>query len=230
MKVSKAKVALVIGIIALVILMVFFDISAYLSFSSIKAQQDTIAHFYQQHPISFPAVFFLAYVMMTAVSFPGAAIMTLLAGALFGVILGSIIVSFASTLGATLAFLTARYLFQEGLQSQYGDYLKTINEGIEKEGAYYLLTLRLVPLFPFFVINLLMGLTKIRISIYYWISQLGMLPATVIYVNAGTQLASLDSLSGILSPQVLSAFVLLGVFPIVVKKLLQSKSTDTETV
>lgn len=210
--------------------MIYFDVASVLSFSSIKEKQQLIDEFYQQHPIVFPALFFLLYVVMAAVSFPGAAVMTLLAGAVFGNIIGTIIVSFASTLGATLAFLMARYLFQDTLLARYGDKLNKINSGIEKDGGYYLLTLRLIPLFPFFVVNLLMGLTRIQALVFYWVSQLGMLPATIIYVNAGTQLAALDSLSGILSPQVLFALALLGLFPIIVKRWLKPTANTVESV
>ena len=146
--------------------------------------------------------------------------MTLAAGALFGLMWGTVIVSFASSLGATLAFLVSRYLLSETVQKRFGDRLKPINEGIEKDGAFYLFTLRLVPIFPFFLINLLLGLTPIRAATFYWVSQIGMLAGTLVFVNAGTQLAQLDSLSGILSPSLLLSFALLGLFPFIAKKLL----------
>lgn len=217
-------------IVSLFGLMLYFDLTSYLNFANIKEQQAVIDGVYQQYPLLFPLVFFLLYVLMTAVSFPGAAVMTLLAGAIFGLLIGTVIVSFASTMGASLAFLTARYLFRDTLQERYENKLTAINRGIEQDGAYYLLTLRLVPLFPFFIINLLMGLTKIRLAVYYWISQLGMLPATIIYVNAGTQLAGIESVKGILSPELLFAFALLGLFPLVVKKWFAVKTKTADSL
>ena len=164
--------------------------------------------------------FLAVYVLVTALSLPGAVILTLAAGALFGLAWGTLIVSFASSLGATLAFLASRYVLRDTIQRRFGDRLKAINEGMAKDGALYLFTLRLVPVFPFFLVNLLMGLTTIRTFSYYWVSQLGMLAGTLVYVNAGTQLAQINSLSGIVSPGLLFSFALLGVFPMVVKKIL----------
>jgi uncharacterized membrane protein YdjX (TVP38/TMEM64 family) len=146
--------------------------------------------------------------------------MTLAGGGLFGVLTGTIAVSFASSIGATLACIVSRYLLKDWVQGKFGDKLVKINEGMEKEGGFYLFSLRLVPIFPFFVINLVMGLTPIRMGTYYWVSQLGMLPATIVFVNAGTQLAKIDSLGGILSPGLIISFGLLGLFPVVSKKLL----------
>ncbi|MBP9061749.1 MAG: VTT domain-containing protein, partial [Rhodoferax sp.] len=172
-------------------------------------------------PLMVGMAFFAVYVVATALSFPGALVLTLAAGALFGLVMGTVIVSFASTIGATLAFLASRYLLRDAVQSRFGERLKAINEGMEKDGALYLFTLRLVPLFPFFLVNLLMGLTPIGTLRYYAVSQLGMLAGTVVYVNAGTQLARLTSVSGIVSPGVLLSFALLGVFPMLAKKFLQ---------
>ncbi len=165
-------------------------------------------------------LFFTFYVIITALSLPGAAIMTLAGGGLFGLAWGLVIVSFASTIGATLAFLVSRYLLRESVQKRFGDRLETLNRGIEREGAFYLFTLRLVPIFPFFLINILMGLTPIKTSTYYWVSQLGMLAGTVVYINAGTQLAQIKGLSGILSPSLLLSFALLGFFPLLAKKMI----------
>jgi uncharacterized membrane protein YdjX (TVP38/TMEM64 family) len=153
---------------------------------------------------------------------PGATILTLAGGAIFGLLWGTVIVSFASTIGASLAFLSARFLFRDTVQAKFGEQLKTINEGIEKEGEYYLFTLRLVPLFPFFMINLLMGLTTLKIRTFYGISQIGMLAGTLVYVNAGTQLGKLESLSGILSPILVGSFVLLGLFPLIAKTIVEN--------
>jgi uncharacterized membrane protein YdjX (TVP38/TMEM64 family) len=165
------------------------------------------------------------YIAVTALSLPGAAVLTLAGGGLFGLMVGTIAVSFASTIGATLACLVSRFLLREWVQSKFGDRLATINSGIEKEGAFYLFSLRLVPIFPFFVINLVMGLTRMRLSTFFWVSQIGMLAGTMVYVNAGKELAKIDSLSGIMSPGVLISFVVLGLFPITVKKILSLYQT-----
>lgn len=191
-----------------------------LTLESFKAQQAELAQLNIDNPWLVGGVYFGLYVLVTALSLPGAAIMTLAGGALFGLATGLVIVSFASSIGATLAFLASRFLLMDWVQSKFGDRLKAINQGVEKEGGFYLFTLRLVPAFPFFVINLVMGLTPIKPFTFYWVSQLGMLAGTAVYVNAGTQLAQLDSLAGILSPGLLGSFVLLGIFPIVAKKLL----------
>jgi uncharacterized membrane protein YdjX (TVP38/TMEM64 family) len=163
--------------------------------------------------------FFAVYVAVTGLSLPGAAIMTLVAGALFGLWTGTLLASFASSLGATVAFLFSRYILRDSVQNRFAHHLVAINKGIEREGALYLFTLRLVPVFPFFVINLVMGLMPIRTLTFYWVSQVGMLAGTVVYVNAGTQLGQLESLSGILSPGIILSFVLLGVFPLLAKAI-----------
>ena len=215
------KKYLIIGLLIAAFAAFFiFDLKQFLSLDYIKAQQGAFATYYAENTLSTLLLFFIAYVAVTALSLPGAAIMTLLAGALFGLLVGLIIVSFASTLGATLAFLVSRYLLRDTIGSRYPEKLKAINAGIEKEGALYLFALRLVPLFPFFVINLLMGITNFRTITFAWVSQLGMLAGTIVFVYAGTQLAQLDSLSGILSPGLIFAFVLLGVFPMVAKKVM----------
>ncbi|WP_158145162.1 TVP38/TMEM64 family protein [Vibrio metschnikovii] len=172
-------------------------------------------------PLLVGMIFLAIYVLVTALSLPGAAVMTLAAGALFGLWWGTLIVSFASTIGATCAFLVARYLLKETVQRRFGERLQALNHGVEKDGAFYLFTLRLVPIFPFFLINILMGLTTLRAVTFYWVSQLGMLAGTLVYVNAGTQLAQLDSLRGILSPAILFSFALLGIFPLVAKKVVE---------
>ncbi|OEE99996.1 dihydrolipoamide dehydrogenase, partial [Vibrio crassostreae 9ZC13] len=166
------------------------------------------------------AIYFVAYVMITAFSIPGAAVVTLLGAALFGFWNSLLLVSFASAIGATLAFLSSRYLLRDWIQTKFGDKLATINKGVEKDGAFYLFSLRLIPVFPFFLINLLMGLTPMSVSRYYITSQIGMLPGTAVFLNAGTQLAEIDSLSGIVSPSVVLSFALLGIFPIVAKWLM----------
>ena len=214
------KAILLVLIAALVALFFYFDIHHLLTLEGLKAGLDQFESLRSESPVLVMGVFLVSYVLVTALSLPGAAIMTLAAGALFGLGVGTLLVSFASSIGATLAFLVSRYLLQETVQKRFGDRLKAFNEGIEKDGAFYLFTLRLVPVFPFFLINLLMGLTNIRAITFYWVSQVGMFVGTLVYVNAGTQLAQLDSLSGILSPSLLFSFVLLGVFPLIAKKVL----------
>ncbi|ABA57108.1 Pyruvate/2-oxoglutarate dehydrogenase complex dihydrolipoamide dehydrogenase (E3) component-like enzyme [Nitrosococcus oceani ATCC 19707] len=214
------KAYLLMVITALVVGFFFFDLDRLLTLEGLKQGLAQFEAWRTDQPMVIGGAFLLLYVLVTALSLPGAAVMTLAAGALFGLLWGTIIVSFASTVGATLAFLISRYLLHDTVQKRFGDRLKPINEGIKKDGAFYLFTLRLVPVFPFFLINLLMGLTPIRALTFFWVSQVGMLAGTLVYVNAGTQLAQLDSLSGILSPSLLLSFALLGVFPLLAKKLL----------
>jgi pyruvate/2-oxoglutarate dehydrogenase complex dihydrolipoamide dehydrogenase (E3) component/uncharacterized membrane protein YdjX (TVP38/TMEM64 family) len=190
-----------------------FDLGDYFTLEGIKDGVAQWEAFYAENPVLVLAGFFVIYVAVTAASLPGAALMTLAAGALFGVVTGTILVSFASTLGATLAFLSSRYVLRDSIEARFGERLKAINAGVERDGAFYLFTLRMIPAFPFFVVNLVMGLTRIRTLTYMWVSQLGMLLGTIVYVNAGTQLARIDSLSGIASPGVLGSFVLLGIAP-----------------
>jgi len=212
-------------LIILAAILVFFmfyqlGLDQYLSLEGIKQSQQQIAQFNEQHPLLLALSFLAVYVVVTALSIPGAVVLTLGAGAFFGLFWGTVLVSFASSIGATVAFLVARYILRDSAEQRFGNRLKAINEGIAKEGAFYLFTLRLVPIFPFFMINLVMGLTSIRTLTFYWVSQLGMLAGTIVFVNAGTQLAQIDSLSGILSPPLLISFILLGVFPIIAKKII----------
>jgi pyruvate/2-oxoglutarate dehydrogenase complex dihydrolipoamide dehydrogenase (E3) component/uncharacterized membrane protein YdjX (TVP38/TMEM64 family) len=216
---TRSRLALLIAIAAAIALFFAFDLGQYFSLAYIKSKQAQIAAFQQEYPWQTAGVFFAVYVAVTGLSLPGAAIMTLAAGAVFGLLWGTLIVSFASSIGATLAFLASRFLFRDAVQRKLGDRLRAINAGVEREGAFYLFTLRLVPVFPFFAINLLMGLTPIRTRTFYWVSQVGMLLGTIVYVNAGTQLAQIDSLKGILSPGLLLSFALLGVFPLLAKKV-----------
>ncbi len=190
----------------------------YLSFDALKPQQLALVSLYEARPVAFAAAYFAIYVLITALSIPGASVITLAGGAIFGWAKGTLLVSFASTGGATLAFLISRYLFHDVVQRRFGDRLAKINEGIRKEGAFYLFALRLIPAFPFFIVNLLMGLTPIRTWTYVWVSQTGMLLATLAFVNAGTQLGKLESPSGILSPELLASFAALGILPIAAKK------------
>ncbi|EKF75914.1 mercuric reductase [Alcanivorax hongdengensis A-11-3] len=215
------KKALLLVIIAALIASYFlFDLGRFLSLDYLKEQQHAFDALYGDKPAVVLGAFFAIYVIVTALSLPGAAIMTLAAGALFGFWVALLLVSFASSLGATLAFLASRFLFRDAVQSRFGERLKKINAGVEKEGAFYLFTLRLVPVVPFFVINLVMGLTPLPARTFYWVSQLGMLAGTAVYVNAGTQLGQLDGLAGLLSPGLIGAFVLLGLFPWIARALL----------
>jgi len=213
------KLILVLIIIAVAVSFFAFDIDQLLTLENIKSSQAEFEQLKEDSPVLVSLVFFTLYVVVTALSLPGAALMTLAGGALFGLAWGLVLVSFASTIGATLAFLVSRYLFKESVQNRFGDRLAAINEGVKTEGAFYLFTLRLVPIFPFFLINILMGLTPIRIFTYYWVSQLGMLAGTIVYINAGTQLAQIDSLGDIVSLPLLFSFVLLGIFPLLAKKI-----------
>ena len=208
---KKAVLALVlIGAIAAYFT---FDLGQYLSLENFKASQADIVAAKDANPALYIAGFFLLYVAVTGLSIPGAAIMSLVAGALFGVVLGSLIVSFASTMGATLAFLSSRYLLRDWVQGKFGERLRAVDDGLEKDGAFYLFTLRLIPVFPFFVINLLMGLTRIKTGTFFWVSQIGMLPATIVFVNAGTQISRIESTAGLLSPTLIASFVALAFFP-----------------
>jgi pyruvate/2-oxoglutarate dehydrogenase complex dihydrolipoamide dehydrogenase (E3) component/uncharacterized membrane protein YdjX (TVP38/TMEM64 family) len=216
---SRTKIILVVAIAVAIGVFFILDLGRFLNLEFLKQQQAVIDAYRDAHPLLTAAVFFLVYVAVTGLSLPGAAVMTLAGGAIFGLLWGTVIISFASTIGATLAFLASRLLFRDGVQRRFGDKLRTINDGMAREGAFYLFALRLVPIFPFFVINLLMGLTPIRTWTYYWVSQVGMLAGTVVYVNAGTQLAAIESVGGILSPAIIGSFALLGLFPFIAKKL-----------
>ncbi len=212
------KIALVVLVAALVAGFFIFDLGRYFDLEFIKAQRDAYQSYYEQRPSIAILAYAAIYIAVTSLSLPGAAILTLLGGALFGVVTGTVVVSFCSTIGATVSFLVARFLLRDAIQSKFGDRLETINNGIAKEGIFYLFTMRLIPVIPFFVINLVMGLTPIRTAQFFFVSQLGMFPGTIVYVNAGTQLVQIDSLAGILSPQLIFSFVLLGLFPLIAKK------------
>ena len=199
---------------------IYFDLTSYMNLETLKSKQRELSQYIEDNLLMSSVYYFAAYTIATAVSIPGALILTLAGGALFGLLHGLILVSFASTCGATLAFLASRFFLKEMIQSKFSSSLKSVNEGIQKEGGFYLFTLRLVPLFPFFLINLVMGLTPMKAFTFFWISQLGMLPGTFVYVNAGTQISKIDSLQGILSPTLWLSFALLGIFPIVAKKII----------
>ncbi len=219
------KKFLIIGFIVCAVIAFFaLGLDQLLTLDAIKERQGEFAELVSQSPVLVAAGFFILYVIVTALSLPGAAILTIASGFLFGLVNGVVIASFASSIGATLAFLASRYLFKKSVQERFGNRLGAINNGIEKEGAFYLFTLRLIPVFPFFLINLLMGLTTVRTWTFYWVSQVGMFLGTAVYVNAGTQLSKVHSLSGILSPGLLVSFILLGLFPLFAKKLNNPRS------
>jgi len=197
-----------------------FHLGDYLTLSYLKEVRDSIAGLYSDRPVLVIAVYFATYIVVTSLSLPGAAVMTLGGGAFLGLLTGTIVVSFASTAGATIACFVSRFILREWVQRKFGDKLARVNEGIGREGAFYLFTLRLIPVFPFWLINLVMGLTKMPLRTFYWVSQLGMLPATIVYVNAGRELAKINSLSDVLSPGLVLSFTVLGLFPIAAKKLL----------
>jgi pyruvate/2-oxoglutarate dehydrogenase complex dihydrolipoamide dehydrogenase (E3) component/uncharacterized membrane protein YdjX (TVP38/TMEM64 family) len=214
---------LVLGLIVAA-LAAFFASGAqrYFTFDNMKAQQALVESWYRAHPAQTIAAYFAAYVAVTALSLPLATALTLIGGAVFGLLWGTVIVSFASSLGATLAFLASRFVLRDWVQSRFGARLQGINEGVKKEGAFYLFTLRLLPPIPFFLINLAMGLTPMRVTTFYLVSQLGMLAGTIVYVNAGTELSAITSLAGILSWQFIGAFLLLGFFPLIAKRVVDA--------
>ncbi|UJW83714.1 FAD-dependent oxidoreductase [Hydrogenophaga sp. SL48] len=216
------KILLLLVVLLGIVAFFAFGLGRYFSLDFLKQSQATFAELRETQPLQLALGYFLVYVAVTALSLPGATIVTLAGGAIFGLGWGLLIVSFASSIGATLAFLTARFLLRDSVQSRFGQRLADMDKGIQKDGAFYLFTLRLIPVVPFFVINLLMGLTKMKAWTFYWVSQLGMLAGTAVYVNAGTQLGQLESLQGILSPGLLGSFVLLGLFPLIARKVVEA--------
>ena len=217
---KRNRIILLVAIVALVVLFFALGLHRYVNLEFFQAQRAVLVGFYDDHPVATIVVFMVGYIAMAALSIPGATIVTLAAGAVFGLPLGLALVSFASSIGATLACLLARYLFRDAVQNRFAKFLRPINQGVERDGAFYLFAMRLVPAIPFFVINLAMGLTPIRLWTFYWVSQLGMLAGTAVYVNAGKEVGQLESLSGIVSPTLIASFILLGVFPLVAKKAL----------
>ncbi|MDZ4129470.1 MAG: VTT domain-containing protein, partial [Hydrogenophaga sp.] len=216
------KVLLLVAVLLGIMAFFALGLDRYFSLAFLKESQASLAALREHQPLQLALGFFLVYVAVTALSLPGAVIVTLAGGAIFGLGWGLLLVSFASSVGATLAFLTARFLLRDSVQSRFGQRLADVDKGIQKDGAFYLFTLRLIPVVPFFVVNLLMGLTKMKTWTYYWVSQLGMLAGTAVYVNAGTQLGQLDSLQGILSPGLLGSFVLLGLFPLIARQVVEA--------
>lgn len=218
---NKTKLLIAAVIVLLVAAFFYFDLGQYLNMETLKARQAEIDAYYHQNPAWTITVYFVTYVVMAALSLPGAVWITLAGGAIFGVGVGTLVVSFASTIGATLAFLVARFLLRDWVQSRFGRNLRSVNEGVEKDGAFYLFTLRMVPIFPFWMINLVMALTPIKTWVFYLVSQVGMLAGTLVYVNAGSQLAQINSLDGVLSPSLLISLSLLGIFPLAARKLIE---------
>ena len=214
------RTALVLAVAAAFAAFFLFDLGSTLSLDTLKSRQSELASFVEREPLIAAGGFFLIYVAATALSLPGAVVMTLAAGAIFGLLLGTLIVSFASMAGASLAFLSSRYLFRNWVRKRFGKRIETMDRGLAKDGAFYLLTLRLIPVFPFFLINLAMGLTVMRLATFAFVSQIGMFAGTLVFVNAGTQLAAIESTGDILSPGLIGSLVLLGLFPLVAKALL----------
>ena len=194
-----------------------FDLGTVLSLANLKAQQAAVAAYYNAQPLRTAALFFLLYMTVTALSIPGTALLTVSAGAIFGLVNGTLLVSFSSALGATLAFLSSRFFLRDWVQRRWGGQLTAFNRGIERDGAFFLVWLGLTPVFPYFMINLVMGLTAMRTATFFWASQAGMLIETILVVNAGTQLAQIESLSGLLSPPLIASLALIGLVPLLLK-------------
>ena len=217
---KRGRLILLAGVVLLIGLFFALDLQRFLSIEFLQAQRSGIVALRDAHPWLSVLAFAGLYIAVTGLSLPGAAVLTLAAGAIFGLATGLILVSFASSIGATLAFLLARHLFRNAVQTRFAKVLEPVNRGIREDGAFYLFALRLVPAFPFFAINVAMGLTPLRVWTFYWVSQVGMLAGTLVYVNAGREVGELQSLAGVLSPTLLLSFALLGIFPLVARKAL----------
>lgn len=214
------KLVIIAALATLIAAYFIFDLGQYLTLEQVKQRAGEANEFYAENPVLVLAAFFAIYVAVAAASLPGAAILTLAAGALFGLVTGTVLVSFASTIGATLAFLSSRYVLRDTIENRFGERLKAINDGLERNGAFYLFTIRMIPLFPFFVVNLVMGLTRIRTFTFAWVSQVGMLLGTLAFVNAGTQLAQVREVGDILSPAILASFAVLAIVPWIAKAII----------
>jgi uncharacterized membrane protein YdjX (TVP38/TMEM64 family) len=215
------RIAVITALLGLVVVFILFGLERYFTLAYIKASQVQFATLYADHPFMVIAAYLLIYILLTSLSLPGAALMTLAGGAMFGLLMGVILVSFASTIGATAACVVSRFLLRAWVQEKFGASIKRINEGIGKEGAFYLFSLRLIPVVPFWLINLAMGVTNMKLSTFAFVSQIGMLAGTIVYVNAGAELSKIDSLKGILSFPLIGAFVLLGIFPLAAKRIIR---------
>lgn len=213
------RILFLVIIISIIITFKIWDFEKYLTLDYLKSQQQTFLNFYEVQPIKTILIFMSLYILMTGLSLPGSIMLSLTAGALFGLWMGTLLVSFACTIGATLAFLSSRYVLHDFIQNKFKRQIKRINQGIEEEGTFYLFSLRLFPASPYVVINLVMGITPISVFKFYWVSQIGLLPGNFIYVNAGTQLAKVDTVAGILTPELLFSLVLIGLLPFVSKWL-----------
>jgi pyruvate/2-oxoglutarate dehydrogenase complex dihydrolipoamide dehydrogenase (E3) component/uncharacterized membrane protein YdjX (TVP38/TMEM64 family) len=220
--VSRKKLIIVAVLVALVAAFFVLDLGRHLSLAAIKARQEELAALYAARPALVIGAYALLYIVVFALALPVGAVMTLAGGALFGLVVGTVVVSFASSIGALLAFLASRHVLADSVRARFGARLAEVDKGIERDGPFYLFTLRLIPAIPPAAINLLFGLTRMRGWTFYWVSQLGMLAGTIVYINAGTQLARVESLRGILSPGLIGSFVLLGVFPLLAKKLVDA--------
>jgi len=214
------KIIIVLVLLGVIAAFKLLGLGQYLKLSYLKESQEQFQMFYEEHTAIAITAYMLSYIVITSLSLPGAAVMTLAGGALFGLWVGTVAVSFSSAVGATLACFVSRFLLRDWVQNKFGDKIRKVNEGVEREGAFYLFTLRLIPVFPFWVINLVMGLSKMRLSTFYLVSQVGMLPGTIVYVNAGKELGEIESVSGIFSPGLIISFVILGIFPLAAKKAL----------
>jgi uncharacterized membrane protein YdjX (TVP38/TMEM64 family) len=219
---TAGKLVLLTVVAALIGAFFLLDLGQYASLDYLKSVHTDVVAVVGENPIAASLAYFFGYVLVTGLSLPGAAVMTVAGGAVFGLVWGLLLVSFASSVGATIAMLISRTLLGNWVQEKYGEQLASINAGLEKDGAFYLFSLRMVPLFPFFVINLVMGLTPLPAWRFYWVSQVGMLAGTVVFVFAGTQLAEVESLSDVLSPGLIIAFSLLGLFPLLARKSLEA--------
>lgn len=213
------KAAVILALAAVAAAACYLDLGSYLTLSHLKESRQHYLALYAEKGLLVIAAYMMLYILVAVLSIPGAVVMTLAGGALFGLWTGTLVVSFASSIGATMACFVSRFLLRDWVRSRFSDRIRGINEGIAREGTFYLFSLRLIPVFPFWLINIAMGLTPIRLFTFYWVSQLGMLPGTIVYVNAGKELAEIESARDILSPDLLGAFALLGVFPLVVKKV-----------
>ena len=222
---SRTRLALAFAITAIIGAVFALGINDYLTLEAFRTRQTELQTYVAGNFATAVATYFFAYIAVTALSIPGAVVMTLIGGALFGLLAGTVIISFASTIGATLAFLLARFLFRNIVERRFAATAERLAKGMQKDGAYYLFSLRLVPIFPFFAINLAMALTRIKTWTYAWVSQVGMLPGTLVYVNAGTQIGRIEDVGDIASPQLIGSFVLLGVFPLLTKKIIAAIAT-----
>jgi uncharacterized membrane protein YdjX (TVP38/TMEM64 family) len=224
------RILLLIALTAGITIFFGFDLQQYLTLKFLRESHEVIQNYYDAQPLQMMVTFFCIYLFTTALSLPGAAVLSLAGGAVFGLTLGTLMVSFASSIGATLAMLASRFLLKDWVQQRFEKQLKTINEGVLKEGGFYLFTLRLVPVIPFFVINLVMGLMPIRWWTFYWVSQIGMFAGTLVFVNAGAELGQIQSARDILSPMLNGSFILLGMFPLIMKSLLSWIKTRRQLV